>query len=94
MTFGAIIAINEAKIRIPDDVSFIGFDHFDLSDVINPPLTIVEQPRERLGELAARTVLRRIKGDYEDFPLRLSINTKMIMKDSVRRLQTAKDKRQ
>lgn len=91
MTFGAIIAINEAKIRIPDDISFIGFDHFDLSDVINPPLTIVEQPKERLGELAARTVLRRIKGDYEEFPLRHSVNTRMIMKDSVRRIPAANE---
>ncbi len=87
MTFGAIIAINEAKIKIPDDISFIGFDHFDLSDVINPPLTVVEQPTERLGELAARTVLRRVKGDYGDFPLRHKVNTRMILKDSVRKLE-------
>ncbi|HHY83498.1 MAG TPA: LacI family transcriptional regulator [Clostridiales bacterium] len=86
MTFGAIIAINEAKIRIPDDISFIGFDHFELSDVINPPLTVVEQPTDRLGELAAKLVLRRVKGDYEGFPARLSVNTRMIIKESVKRL--------
>jgi LacI family transcriptional regulator len=86
MTFGAVIAINEAKLRIPEDISFIGFDHFDLSDVINPPLTVVEQPTDKLGELAARTVLRRVKGDYQDFPMQLGVNTRMIMKESVRTL--------
>lgn len=88
MTFGAIIALNEAKIKIPDHMSFIGFDHFELSDVINPPLTVVDQPTERLGELAARTVLRRVKGDYDDFPLHLSVNTRLIVKDSVRKLES------
>lgn len=86
MTFGAIIAINERKIKIPDDISIIGFDHFDLSDVINPPLTVVEQPTNRIGEMAAQTVLRRIKGDYEEFPVNISIKTRMIMKDSVKRI--------
>lgn len=86
MTFGAIIAINESKIKIPDELSFIGFDHFDLSDVINPPLTVVEQPTKRLGELAAITVLRRLKGDYEGFPEQHSVNTRLILKESVRKL--------
>jgi LacI family transcriptional regulator len=86
MTFGAIIAINESKIKIPDDISFIGFDRFDLSDVINPPLTVVDQPTKRLGELAASTVLRRLKGDYEGFPVQHSVNTRLILKDSVKKL--------
>ena len=72
---------------MPDDISFIGFDHFELSDVINPPLTVVEQPTDRLGQLAAKTVLRRVKGDYSDFPVHLRVNTKMILKDSVRKLK-------
>ena len=88
MTFGSIIAINESKVKIPEDISFIGFDRFDLSDVINPPLTVVEQPTKRLGELAASTVLRRLKGDYEGFPVQHSVNTKLIIKNSVRKDKT------
>jgi LacI family transcriptional regulator len=86
MTFGAIIAINERKVKIPDEISIVGFDHFELSDVINPPLTVVEQPTSRIGEMAARTVLRRIKGDYEDFPVSISVKTRMILKNSVRKI--------
>ena len=91
MTFGAIIAINESKVKIPDDLSFIGFDRFDLSDVINPPLTVVEQPTKRLGELAASTVLRRLKGDYEGFPVEHSVNTKLTIKESVSRRDGSSD---
>ena len=83
MTFGAIIALNEMKIQIPNDLSVIGFDHFDLSDVINPPLTVVDQPTDKIGEVAAQTVIRRIQGDYEDFPVSINIKTRMLMKDSV-----------
>jgi LacI family transcriptional regulator len=86
MTFGAIIAINERKIKIPGDISIIGFDHFELSDVINPPLTVVEQPTQRIGEMAAQTVIRRIKGDYDDFPVSISVKTRMIIRDSVKKI--------
>lgn len=86
MTFGAIIAINERKIKIPGDISIIGFDHFELSDVINPPLTVVEQPTQRIGEMAAQTVIRRIKGEYDDFPVSISVKTRMIIRDSVKKI--------
>jgi len=86
MTFGAVIAVNERKVRIPDDISIVGFDHFELSDVINPPLTVVEQPTDRIGEMAARTVIRRIRGDHDDFPVRISIKTRMMIGDSVRKI--------
>ena len=86
MTFGAVISVNERKVRIPDDISIVGFDHFELSDVINPPLTVVEQPTDRIGEMAARTVIRRIRGDHDDFPVRISIKTRMMIGDSVRKI--------
>ena len=86
MTFGAITAIKHYKVNILDDLSLIGFDRLDLSDVLNPPVTVVEQPTKRLGELAASTVLRRLKGDHEGFPVQHSVNTRLILKDSVKKL--------
>ena len=47
MTLGALIALNERGVRIPEELSIIGFDNLDLSRVANPPLTIVSQPLER-----------------------------------------------
>jgi LacI family transcriptional regulator len=87
MTFGAIMAVNELKISVPQQLSIIGFDHFEISDVINPSLTVIEQPTDKIGEMAAKTVIRRIRGDYSDFPVDLSIKTRMLVRDSVSRLE-------
>lgn len=86
MTIGAILALHEMHLRIPDDVSFIGFDHFEAIDVVEPPLTVVEQPIERMGQLAAQFILKRIQGDYTDFPSIVRLNTKMTIRSSVRPL--------
>jgi LacI family transcriptional regulator len=86
MTIGAILALHEMHLRIPEDVSFIGFDHFEAIDVVEPPLTVVEQPIERMGQLAAQLILKRIQGDYTEFPAIVKLNTKMTIRNSVRSL--------
>ncbi len=86
MTLGAIMAINENDIKIPDDVSFIGFDNLQLAKVVKPPLSIVMQPVQQIGEVAANTLLRRLKGDMTNYPSMLRLKTELILKDSVRRL--------
>ena len=86
MTVGAVLALHEMRIRIPDDISFVGFDHFEAIDVIEPPLTVVEQPIQKIGEIAARLLLKRVQGDYHDFPETIKLNTKMVIRGSVRTL--------
>lgn len=86
MTVGAILALHELHLRIPEDISFIGFDHFEAIDVVEPALTVVEQPIERIGQLAAELVLKRIQGDYADFPTTVKLNTKMVIRNSVQKL--------
>jgi LacI family transcriptional regulator len=86
MTVGAILALHELHLRIPEDISFIGFDHFEAIDVVEPPLTVIEQPIERIGQLAAELVLKRIQGDYADFPTTVKLNTKMVIRNSVQKL--------
>lgn len=68
MTLGAIMAINELNIKVPEDVSIIGFDNMDLVKVINPPLSVVIQPIESIGETTANLLLKRMKGDNSSFP--------------------------
>lgn len=57
MTLGAILAVNELGVRIPERISLIGFDNQQLSRVVQPPLTIVTQPLEQIGERAAEILL-------------------------------------
>lgn len=57
---GAIRAIREAGLSVPEDISVIGFDDIEAAIYNNPPLTTVRQPLQRMGEIAAETVLNRI----------------------------------
>ncbi len=88
MTLGALMAVNEGNIRIPDDLSFIGFDNLQLSKVVKPPLSIVIQPVQQIGEVAANTILKRLKGDTSNFPSMIRLKTELMMKESVKKLDT------
>ncbi|QPK81252.1 LacI family DNA-binding transcriptional regulator [Schaalia sp. ZJ405] len=58
LAFGAISVLKEAHIRIPADVSIVGFDDIALAAQLSVPLTTVRQPMEELGEEAADLLLR------------------------------------
>jgi DNA-binding LacI/PurR family transcriptional regulator len=59
---GAIWALQEAELRVPQDVSVVGFDDVPLAVFFSPALTTVRQPLQRMGQIAARTVIERIEG--------------------------------
>jgi LacI family transcriptional regulator len=63
---GAIRAIHEAGLNVPDDVSVVGFDDIQAAIYNNPPLTTVRQPLQRMGEIAAETLLNRIENRETD----------------------------
>jgi len=60
-TLGALLAIKELGLRIPEDLSFIGFSHVDLSCVSTPHLHMTMQPLEEMGTHAAKLLLERMK---------------------------------
>src|SRR5690606_41159578 len=49
MAIGALLAAREAGLRVPDDVSIAGFDGIPMAEVVDPPLTTVQQPIYELG---------------------------------------------
>lgn len=57
MAAGAFRAIQEANLRIPDDIAVIGFDDIPTASKMNPPLTTVRQPVRSLGALAVETLI-------------------------------------
>lgn len=57
MTLGAMLALNELGVRVPEDLSIIGFDKLDLFGAILSDLTLVKQPQHVIGEQAARLIL-------------------------------------
>jgi LacI family transcriptional regulator len=57
MAVGAIRAIREANLRIPDDVAIIGFDDIPTASKMDPPLTTIRQPIRSMGGLAVETLI-------------------------------------
>jgi LacI family transcriptional regulator len=81
MAFGVYEALRQRGLRVPDDVSVVGFD--DLPEVrwSSPPLTTVRQPLSEMGMLAARTVLRLARGEQPDSQ-RVELATHLVVRDS------------
>lgn len=79
-------AIYSLGIRIPEDLSVVSFDDFELSILLSPQLTAVRQPLADLAEQACDLLLRRMNGDYCDFPRTIRLKPECIYRDSVRNL--------
>lgn len=65
---GAIWAFREAGLRVPTDVSVVGFDDIIGASFSDPPLTTVRQPLQRMGLIAAKTLLDLIEGTGDYVP--------------------------
>jgi LacI family transcriptional regulator len=61
MAIGAMRAIREAGLDIPDDVALVGYDDTPPAAYAHPPLTTVHQPMQEVGKLAVRLLLRMIE---------------------------------
>jgi DNA-binding LacI/PurR family transcriptional regulator len=78
---GSICAFQEVGLRVPDDVSVVGFDDIQSSAFLNPPLTTVRQPLQEMGEIAARTLLDRIEERVKYVP-EISVEPELVVRKS------------
>ena len=85
-TLGTVVAAHQQHLKIPEDISLIGFDHFDPIDALEPPLSLVLQPIEAIAQTAADLLLQRLDGDYANFPQTVTLSTRMAMRESIRKL--------
>lgn len=80
---GAIRALREAGLRVPQDVSVVGFDDVQSAAFQNPGLTTVRQPLRTMGMLAAETVVRKIAEPHEHVPAKqLVIDPELVVRES------------
>jgi DNA-binding LacI/PurR family transcriptional regulator len=63
--FGALRAIHHARLRVPEDISIVGFDDIELSQFTQPPLTTIRLPRTELGRIAFDALFRILRGDSQ-----------------------------
>jgi LacI family transcriptional regulator len=83
MAFGAMQAVREAGLRVPQDVAVAGFDDADASAFVTPPLTTVRQPFFQMGFEAARYLAEAVTGQNSGFqPQRILVQGKLIIRES------------
>jgi DNA-binding LacI/PurR family transcriptional regulator len=80
VAFGAIAAIREAGLRVPHDISVVGFDDIALAAFYDPPLTTVRLPAYDLGLAAGTALLDRVAG--RPVPDRTLLPTELIVRSS------------
>jgi len=78
---GAIRALQERGLRVPEDVSVMGFDDIPGAAFHFPSLTTVRQPLNRMGEVAAQTLLDRVEGKRE-YLSEIAIEPELIVRES------------
>lgn len=79
---GAMAAVKEAGLSIPQDVAIVGFDDTPLAVHTVPRLTTVRQPMKLQGQIAAEMLLRRIEGDPDGGPDERTLDCELIIRES------------
>lgn len=82
MAMGAICAADELGLRVPQDISVIGYDNVRNSRYFTPALTTIHQPKERLGQMAFSMLLDRITSKREKSKV-IEVHPKLIERRSV-----------
>ena len=79
---GALRFAAEKKIRVPEELSVIGFDGIELGRYIHPALTTIDQSIRRLGEIAAATLIRAMSRETGHPPENHSVEPKLLIRES------------
>jgi LacI family transcriptional regulator len=87
LAIGSMKALREAGLRIPDDVSLIGFDDIDMVEHLSPALTTVRVAKETLGAVAIKRLLA-VMNDPDPVGVSSVVDVELIIRDSVKQLQT------
>ena len=78
---GAIRAIMNHGLRVPEDISVVGFDDIQGAAYHNPSLTTIRQPLNQMGKMAARILLQRVRGRAA-FPHAMPVLPELVIRES------------
>ncbi|ENM5737926.1 substrate-binding domain-containing protein [Vibrio mimicus] len=85
MTMGVIQAANQRGLRVPDDISLIGYDDVHIAKFMSPALTTIHQPKYRLGKAAIDTLLYRLENPDTTAQV-VQLEPTLVVRSSVRKL--------
>jgi LacI family transcriptional regulator len=80
--FGALKALQEARITVPDRMSVVGFDDIEFCDYSSPPLTSIRQPRFDMGYRAAKTLLHLLQNPETEIEKQMALKPKLTVRNS------------
>ena len=83
LAVGAMQAIQEANLRIPEDISVVGFNDVSVAKYVSPALSTVKVETEWMGELAVSTLMELIK-ECSPVPRKIMLGTRLIQRDSTK----------
>ena len=86
MAVGVLRAAQERGIRVPDDLSLIGFDDTKYARVVTPPLTTIRQPLAELGRAGVEVLYRILNGQQLD-ATRMELSTRLVVRASTARYE-------
>ena len=82
LALGAIRAIHQHKLRVPEDIAVVGFDNIDEGRYSTPSLTTIAPDRRVIARLAVERLLARIDGEQVDAPPRLIVPHELLVRES------------
>ncbi len=91
MSMGVLRALHHLGVRVPDELSFVGFDDLELAELLSPPLSVISRPAVEQGVLAMRLLRNRIEGKGPAKAQHIVLDSNLTMRGSCRPPQCAKD---
>lgn len=82
MAIGALMAIQEQGLQVPNDVSLVGFDDIAEASTTTPKLTTVSQPKYQTGEVAAQLLFDRVEGASPGERQKIVLSHQLVIRDS------------
>jgi len=80
LAIGAIHALKEAGMRVPEDVAIVGFNDIDIAKFMSPPLTTIRVQPEMMGRMAVKLLVDQIKG--REIPVQVTVPSQLIVRSS------------
>lgn len=84
VAFGFIRTLSKYGVRVPEDISVVGFDDIPFADTFLPPLTTIRYPSNETGKLAAMMLFSNMSDDGDNLTLDMNLEPKLIVRETVK----------
>ncbi|VBB09692.1 Hypothetical protein LUCI_4990 [Lucifera butyrica] len=86
IAFGAMRALKEKGLKIPQDLSIVGFDDMPFCEITSPRLTTIKVFKQDIGSAAVLRLHQKINSKSDNITQKIEVNTELILRDSVLKL--------